>query len=183
MMFGWLESGICLSLADEPTRAEPLRQVLVAALGRDLLVGNTGDFFNAIAFGPTGILYATTADLDNMGNLVNTRIRTLNPLNAQTISSVAINQAPGALGVRPDGVIFEGNGDGGGGGDPLGGGIYTVNPVTGAETLVGHTGLKPRWGLGLPTSPRACNIHPLRRGPLSRGYKPPPQVVRSEEHT
>jgi len=102
-------------------------------------VGNTGNFFNAIAFGPNGTLYATTADLDNMGNLVNTQIKTIDPVNAQTISALSITQAPGALGVRDDGVIFEGNGDGGG--DPLGGGIYTVNPVTGVETLVGHTGL------------------------------------------
>ena len=96
-------------------------------------VGNTGNFFNAIAFGPNGKLYATTADLDNMGNLVNTQLKTLNPLNASTLTAVAILQVPGALAVRADGVIFEGNGDAGG--------IYTINPVNGAETLVGNTGL------------------------------------------
>ena len=103
------------------------------------LIGNTGDFFNAIAFGLDGTLYATTADLDQNGNVVNTQIKTINSTNAQTITAAAITQAPGALAVRSDGTIFEGNGDGGG--NPLGGGIFTVNPVTGTEVLVGHTGL------------------------------------------
>jgi hypothetical protein len=112
------------------------------------LVGNTGDFFNAIAFGPNGTLYDTTADLDNMGNLVNNQLKTINPLNGKTLTAVPIVQAPGALAVRFDGVIFEGNGDGGG--DPLGGGIFTVDPVTGTETLIGHTGLNFVGDLAFP---------------------------------
>jgi hypothetical protein len=97
------------------------------------LVGATGDFFGAIAFAPNGTLYMDSADLDAMGNIVNTELKTLDPTNAHTLTMVATSDAPGALGVRPDGTIFAGNGDAGK--------IYTINPINGQETTVGNTGL------------------------------------------
>jgi hypothetical protein len=97
------------------------------------LVGATGDFFGAIAFAPNGTLYMHAADLDNMGNLVNTLLKTLDPTNAHTLTAVATLDVPGALAVRADGTIFAGNGEGGK--------IYTINPLNGQETTVGNTGL------------------------------------------
>lgn len=97
------------------------------------LVGNTGDFFGAIAFAPNGTLYMSSADLDANDNLVNISLKRLNPNNAATIGSVPTVDFFGALAVRPDdSVIFGGNGDQGQ--------LFTINPATGAETLVGSTG-------------------------------------------
>jgi hypothetical protein len=60
-------------------------------------------------------------------------LKTLNPANAATLTTVTTLDFFGALGIRPtDGVIFGGTGDQGQ--------IFTINPVTGAETLVGSTG-------------------------------------------
>ncbi len=97
------------------------------------LVGATGDFFGSIAFAPNGTLYMHAADLDNMGNIVNVKLKTLNPTNANTLTAVAVLDIPGALAIRSDGTIFAGNGDGGK--------IYTINPITGQESIVGNTGL------------------------------------------
>jgi hypothetical protein len=98
------------------------------------LVGNTGDFFGSIAFAPDGTLYMSAADLDNMtGNLVNIALKTLNPSTAAVLSSVPTNDFFGALGIRPtDSMIFGGNGD-------LSQ-LFTINPLTGSETLIGNTG-------------------------------------------
>jgi hypothetical protein len=96
-------------------------------------VGATGDFFGAIAFAPNGTLYLHSADLDAQGNIVNTELKTLNPANAQTLTMVSTGAIPGALGIRPDGTIFAGEGDDGA--------IRTINPLTGALTSVGNTGL------------------------------------------
>jgi len=104
------------------------------------LVGPTGDFFGAIAFAPNGTLYATTGDLDNMGNIVNTKLKTLNPLNGQTLTAVSTDIFYSALAVRyTDGVIFGGNGDGFP--DALGSGLFTIDAGTGKGTLIGHPGL------------------------------------------
>lgn len=100
--------------------------------GLATLVGDTGDFFGSIAFAPDGTLYMSSADLDQMGNLINIELKTLNPANASTVSMVATQNFFGALGIRPDGTIFGGTGDTAQ--------IFTINPVTGAQTLVGSTG-------------------------------------------
>jgi hypothetical protein len=101
--------------------------------GAATLVGDTGHFFGSIAFGPTGTLYMSSADLDSSDNIVNMPLRTLNPATAATLTNVPTNDFFGALGVRPiDGVIFAGTGDSAQ--------LFTVNPVTGAENLVGTTG-------------------------------------------
>jgi hypothetical protein len=97
------------------------------------LVGSTGDFFGSIAFAPNGALYMSAADLDSMGNFINIGLKRLNPANAAVLSFVPTNDFFGALGIRPtDGVIFGGTGDSHQ--------IFTVNPITGAETLIGDTG-------------------------------------------
>jgi hypothetical protein len=96
-------------------------------------VGNTGDFFGAIAFAPNGTLYMTSADLDNMGNQLNISLKTLNPANANLLTVVPMINFMGALAVRPeDGTIFGDNGDSAQ--------LFTIDPTTGAETLIGSTG-------------------------------------------
>lgn len=98
------------------------------------LVGNTGHFFASIAFAPDGTLYLSSADMGPMGQDINVRLSTLNPSNAATLSFVPTADFFGAFGVRPtDGVIFGGTGDAHQ--------LFTINPLTGAETLVGDTGL------------------------------------------
>ncbi len=77
------------------------------------LVGSTGDFFGSLAFAPNGVLYMASADLDNMGNVVNTELKTLNPATANTLSMVPTPEFDSSLGVRPtDGVIFGHDADG-----------------------------------------------------------------------
>ncbi len=59
---------------------------------------------------------------------------TINPANAQTLTTVSTPDFYGALAVRPgDGVIFGGTGDQHQ--------LFTINPATGAATLLGDTGL------------------------------------------
>lgn len=97
------------------------------------LLGNTGDFFASIAFAPNGTLYMTSADLGMMGQDVNIALKTINPTNAATLTTVPLNHFFGALGIRPeDGAIFGGTGDHAE--------LFTINPTTGAETLIGSTG-------------------------------------------
>lgn len=98
------------------------------------LVGDTQSFFASIAFAPNGTLYEAAADLGPMGEIVNARLNRVSPVNGMVLSSVATADVFGALGIRPtDGVIFGGTGSGSQ--------IYTINPATGAQTLVGSTGL------------------------------------------
>jgi len=118
--------------------------------GAATLVGATGDFFGAIAFGPDGTLYLNSADLDAMGNIVNTELKTLNPTNAKTLTMVATLDPPGALAVRFDGAIFAGNGDAGK--------IYTINPLTGKETTVGNTGLNFVGDLAFQPTPEPISL-------------------------
>lgn len=101
--------------------------------GAATLVGDTGDFFGSIAFAANGTLYMGVADLDNMGNFINIGLKRLNSANAATLNFVPTNDFLSALDVRPeDGVIFAGNGD-----QSL---LFTINPTTGAESLIGSTG-------------------------------------------
>jgi hypothetical protein len=105
------------------------------ATGAATLVGNTGFFFNSIAFAPNGTLYLAAANLDfsKMPPIdIDQSLNTLNPTNAAILSSVSTLDFFGALGVRSDGTIFGGTGDGAG--------LFTINPTTGAETLIGSTG-------------------------------------------
>lgn len=101
--------------------------------GLATLVGDTGDFFGALAFAPNGTLYMAAADLTSTGDLANIGLKRINPANAATLAFVPTVDFLGALGVRPeDSVLFGGNGD-------LAQ-LFTINPTTGAETLIGSTG-------------------------------------------
>jgi len=97
------------------------------------LVGNTGLFFDTIAFAPNGTLYLSGEQLGMMGPDATTdQLDTINPSNAMILSTVKTSDFFGALAVRSDGTIFGGNGDQHT--------LFTVNPTTGAETVVGDTG-------------------------------------------
>jgi hypothetical protein len=63
---------------------------------------------------------------------VNPVIKTLNPLNGATLTSVPTATFFGALGIGPNGVLYGGTGDQSQ--------LFTINPITGATTLVGSTG-------------------------------------------
>jgi hypothetical protein len=101
--------------------------------GVGTLIGNTGYFFNSIAFAPDGTLYASVANLDfATGITINKALAKIDPATAATVSSVPTADFFGALAVRSDGKIFGGTGDQHK--------LYTVAPATGAETLIGDTG-------------------------------------------
>jgi hypothetical protein len=109
------------------------------------LVGNTGHSFGTIAFAPDGTLYMSAADFAGDGPL-NPALLTLDPANASTITSISTTDFFGALGVRPtDSVIFAGTGDTGN--------IFTIDPASGMETLVGNTGLRFAGDLDFRTIP------------------------------
>jgi hypothetical protein len=92
--------------------------------GAATLVGNTGSgVAGAIGFAPNGTLYYIT----------NGSLRTLNPANGMTTSSIAVPGAYDALGVRSDGVLFASPGNSGD--------TYIINPMTGAATNLGNSGL------------------------------------------
>lgn len=96
------------------------------------LVGNTRFFFASIAFAPDGTLYLTGAGFAGQGP-INPVLDTINPSTGAVLTSVSTADFFGGLGVRSDGTIFGSTGD-----SAL---IYTINPTTGAEHLVGSTGL------------------------------------------
>ena len=97
------------------------------------LIGNTGFFFNTIAFAPDGTLYLAAANLDFVtGMLIDKALKTINPSTAAVLTSVSTTHFFGALGIRSDGKIFGGTGDQHE--------LFTINPTTGAETLIGDTG-------------------------------------------
>jgi hypothetical protein len=100
--------------------------------GAATLIGAIGsEPFASIAFTPSGTLYASLAAFDH--GPINPVLATLDPLTAAILTSVPTEDFFGSLGIRPtDSVIFGGTGDTGD--------IFTISP-SGAETLVGNTGL------------------------------------------
>lgn len=106
---------------------------IVPGTGVATLIGNTGYFFNSIAFAPDGTLYASVGNLDfATGMTINKAFVVINAASGAIISSVPTADFFGALAVRSDGKIFGGTGDQHK--------LYTINPTTGAETLIGDTG-------------------------------------------
>ena len=97
------------------------------------LVGTlAGSSFASIGFAPDGTLYASVAAF--AGGQINPRLVTINPVTGALLTSVSTADFFGAFGIRPtDGMIFGGPGDEHD--------LFTINPLTGAETLVGDTGL------------------------------------------
>jgi sugar lactone lactonase YvrE len=101
--------------------------------GLATLIGNTGLFFDSIAFAPNGTLYLAAANLDfATGMQIDKALDTIDPSNAVVLTSVPTIDFFGALGIRSDGTIFGGTGDQAG--------LFTINPTTGAETPIGNTG-------------------------------------------
>lgn len=124
------------------------------------LVGSTGKFFNTIAFAPNGTLYLEAADLSN--GPVNPTLYTIDPATGHILTSEATNDFFGALAVRPtDGVIFGSTGDSAQ--------IFTINPSTGAETLVGSTGQNFVGGLAFAQVPEPGAFALLALGLITAG--------------
>ncbi len=100
--------------------------------GAATFIGDTGKFLASIAFAPDGTLYMASADVLNEEPSA-PLLLTLDPTSAAILTRIATPDFYHSLAVRPtDGVIF-----GGTGGDQ---GVYTINPATGAGTLIGLTG-------------------------------------------
>ena len=99
--------------------------------GAATLVGNANSGSGGgIAFAPDGTLYQTAHNAPGGSFSLNR----LNPANAARLSSVPLQFYFDGLAVRPsDGALFAATG---GSGDQ----IFTINPATGAATLVGATG-------------------------------------------
>jgi hypothetical protein len=115
------------------------------------LIGNTGYFFNSIAFAPDGTLYLSAAKLDfATGMVIDKALKTINPSTAATVTSVPTQHFFGAFGIRSDGMIFGGTGDQHQ--------LYTINPTTGAETLIGDTGSTFVGALAFSTSEAASEL-------------------------
>ena len=101
--------------------------------GLATLIGNTGLFFDSIAFAPNGTLYLSAEQLGAMGPDPTTdQLDTIDPTTAAVLTSVSTADFFGAFGIRSDGTIFGGTGDQHQ--------LFTIYPTTGAETLKGSTG-------------------------------------------
>jgi hypothetical protein len=123
------------------------------------LIGNTGFFFNSIAFAPNGTLYLAAANLDftKMPPLeVDQSLNIIDPTNAMVLSSVLTTDFFGALAVRSDGTIFGGTGDKHQ--------LFTIDPITGAETLIGDTGTTFIGGLAFSTPETGATLNLMAIG-------------------
>jgi hypothetical protein len=94
------------------------------------LVGNTGaGAGGGIAFAPDGTLYQTSYH----HNFDFTALNTLDPATGAVLTSVPLTTYFPGLAIRPDGTIFASRG-------AFTDLIFTIDPTTGAATLVGNTG-------------------------------------------
>jgi hypothetical protein len=118
---------------DGPSTGPGLLYTINRFTGVATLIGDTHNFFGTLAFAPNGTLYMSAADLDfSTGGLINIALKTINPNTGATLTSVATNDFFGALAIRSDSSIFGGTGDQHQ--------LFTINPLTGFETLIGDTG-------------------------------------------
>jgi hypothetical protein len=132
--------------------------------GAATLVGDTGLFFSSIAFAPDGTLYMSSATYDeNNGPVPPIRWLTIDPSNAQILTSVATPTFFHSLAVRSDGVVF--------GGTAQAQGVYKIDPTTGVGTLVGLTSEKDLIGdLAFRSSAAALNAN--QHGLTGSWYEP-----------
>ena len=84
-----------------------------------------------LAFGPDGTLYYASYDL-NCCDPTPYALYILNPTDASVLSQVPLSQLYDGLAVRGDGVLFANL--------AMVDGIFTIDPATGASTLVGSIG-------------------------------------------
>jgi hypothetical protein len=120
---------------DEQVPTDGKLYIIDTTTGAAALVGDTGLFFASIAFAPDGTLYMSAATYDEQaGPVAPFTWLTLDPANAKILTSVVTSTFYHSLTVRPDGVIFGGTADAQG--------VYTINPATGAGTLIGMTSQK-----------------------------------------
>ncbi|MGZ5552541.1 MAG: hypothetical protein ACXWHF_02770 [Chthoniobacterales bacterium] len=118
---------------DGPSTGPGLLYTINKFTGVATLIGNTGNFFGTLAFAPDGKLYMSAADLDfSTGNIINISLKTIDPNTGATLTSVPTRDFFGALAIRSDSTIFGGTGDQHQ--------LFTINPLTGFETLIGDTG-------------------------------------------
>ncbi len=118
---------------DGPSTGPGLLYSINKFTGVATLIGDTHNFFGTIAFAPDGKLYMSAADLDfNTGAVINISLKTIDPTTGATLTSVATRDFFGALAIRSDSSIFGGTGDQHQ--------LFTINPLTGFETLIGDTG-------------------------------------------
>lgn len=127
--------------------------------GISTLVGAVGGAsfasFASIGFAPDGTLYASVAGFAN--GPINPRLVTINPLTGAFLSSLPTADFFGAFGIRPtDGAIFGGTGDEHE--------LFMINAVTGAETLVGDTGLNYVGDLAFRPVPEPATLMLLGSG-------------------
>ena len=100
--------------------------------GLATLIGNTGLFFDSIAFAPNGTLYLSGEAFGATGPDPTTdQLDTIDPTTAAVLTSVSTADFFGAFGIRSDGTIFGGTGDQHQ--------LFTIS-TTGVETLKGDTG-------------------------------------------
>ena len=134
------------------------------ATGAEILVGDTGTFrTGGLGFGPDGTLYL--AGLDPAPNTTTGfGLHTLNPATAAILTTHPVTVFYDGLGVRPsDGVLF---GDTAG---TFGDNILTLNPATGAETLLGSTGITKVSDLAFRPEPSSSVPEPATLALLSLG--------------
>ena len=104
--------------------------------GAATFIGDTGTCdAGGIGFAPNGTLYQLS--YNNCFDFPS--LNTISPVDAHRISTVPVDQHYDGLGVRRDGILFASHGDTTPPNDATG--IYTIDPVTGASTFIGDSGV------------------------------------------
>jgi hypothetical protein len=123
-------TGVLFGISSNTFSTGGILYTINIANGSATVVGNTGSGVGGgLAFAPNGTLYHTVTNASSQH-----RINVISPVNGTLISGVAVGTFYDGLGVRPsDGIVFASVG---GANDS----VHTVNPATGASTLIGNTG-------------------------------------------
>ena len=140
----------------------------ISTTGAATLIGNTGVFFGAIAFGSNGTLYMTSANLNVTGqptncggpDQINCALDTLNPATAAILTSVPVPDFYSALGISGTGVVWAGNGGGdlGPGTGQFFAGVSILNPTTGAANFIGNSGTNFAGDIAFQPTPEPSSL-------------------------
>jgi hypothetical protein len=115
------------------------------------LIGSTGSRFGSLAFAPDGTLYLSSANFDMSGNFDNFQLETVNPVNANILTTLAAADFYSALAFRvSDGMLV--------GGDGSLGNLVSIDPKTAKETSIGNTGLNFVGDLDLRIVPEPSSL-------------------------